>query len=587
MRLLAVRGRAFRSLGSFALALAKQGKVLVVGQNEDELGTNAAGKTNLLQSVVWAIGGTQAVGVTPRRVVNERLRGGCEVILDLELTNGANMTIERYMRHAKMRDRLVVKVDGADLTRGTNTETQRVLEQQLGMSFDLFTQAFYFSAGGRSLLSFTDGQRKDVFDVLVHGKTLDRAAKLARSGKVEQEQKLSEAGVELALSVRHQQVLQTEATRAKAHLQQEQERWRKAESTRRNRLLGARLELRALRKQECELNESLQQAEVRKDTTESVWRDCDLALAHNATELEHAKQALRDLSGLRGGSVCDKCGSTMTGAVLTARRQERVGALTRLRVLRDDLRRKKVAYQIDYANAAEQLQDLTEQQRELHQRRAIVESAAQHAEEAVVYDGTTEARVLCENRLTELRQVNQQRLSWLLRERVLRSKVVRYGFWVTAYGKRIKEQLIAQLIPLLNTASSYYADLLSVGALTVRWFSTSGDDPRLRFEMTSKHGGQLYELQSSAEGRRVDMIVRRAMQDVARSFVGPCNTRMYDEPFLNCGPDLIDLLMDLFDNELQTLAAESVFITTVEEGMEGRFERVITVVKKHGVSRIL
>ena len=142
----------FLTIREASVQLADKGLQLVQGVNADDSSatSNGAGKSSLVDAISWCLYGLTAREVTGDAVINLGAKKDCMV--SLVITNGSERyRVTRYRKHATGKNTLVVedcteaagKGEPTDLSRGTDTETQKVLEKILGCSYEVFIAAVY------------------------------------------------------------------------------------------------------------------------------------------------------------------------------------------------------------------------------------------------------------------------------------------------------------------------------------------------------------------------------------------------------------------------------------------------------------
>lgn len=180
----------FMAIGSADVQLADRGLVLIQGEN-DEAGavSNGAGKSSLMDALCWVLYGETARGLSGDAVVNATAKKDCLVSVSV-IDSGDTYGITRYRKHSTEKNRLMVtKLSGAppavtfgDLTKGTEKETQKVIEQIIGCSYEVFRAAVY--AGQESfpdLPAMTDKQLKVLVEQAAGIELLERAYEIARA----------------------------------------------------------------------------------------------------------------------------------------------------------------------------------------------------------------------------------------------------------------------------------------------------------------------------------------------------------------------------------------------------------------------
>lgn len=137
----------FLTVRSAKVNLADRGLHLIQGINEVDTSatSNGAGKSSMVDAICWCLYGLTARDVKGDAVVNLLAKKDCRVTLTM--SNGASIyQVVRHRKHATGKNALLVNLIGehpADLSRGTDAETQKVVEQLLGCSYEVFVAAVY------------------------------------------------------------------------------------------------------------------------------------------------------------------------------------------------------------------------------------------------------------------------------------------------------------------------------------------------------------------------------------------------------------------------------------------------------------
>lgn len=202
-----------RNFGPFvdvSISLDSKGLVCVEGDNQlsTSADSNGAGKSYLLEAVVWCLYGRTVRGQTGDDVVNHRFGptpgNNCAVIE--RIRHGSSLIeIARYRRHKTGKNGVTVSIDGVDQTKGTNKETDKLIVDILGLDYDSFVRSVYFD--GHKIVSFptlADKEVKAVFERVLGLEELTRVADVVRRHKSEAIILLGNRDTQLKLvNVRH------------------------------------------------------------------------------------------------------------------------------------------------------------------------------------------------------------------------------------------------------------------------------------------------------------------------------------------------------------------------------------------------
>ena len=151
MKILTLEINNFLTIGTASIKLDNKGLVLIQGTNLDDKSavSNGAGKSSIPDALCWVLYGTTARGVSADDVVNDLAGKDCSVSTVLE-DEDAYYTVTRYRKYSgKTKNGVTVSRKDAktgadtDLTKGTDKETQEVINTIMGCDLDVFTSSVY------------------------------------------------------------------------------------------------------------------------------------------------------------------------------------------------------------------------------------------------------------------------------------------------------------------------------------------------------------------------------------------------------------------------------------------------------------
>lgn len=188
--------RNFLTLGTVpVLHLADRGLVLIEGVNEDDTSTNSngAGKSSIADALCWSLFGVTARGEKGDAIINNKLKKECFV--RVRWSDGdTDYEVIRHRKHKEHKNATHLFQIDADGTRtplhkGTEAETQLVIEEKLGCSYEVFTAAIY--AGQEAMPdipAMTDKQLKLLVEEASGTERLERAYEIAGERLKKQEE---------------------------------------------------------------------------------------------------------------------------------------------------------------------------------------------------------------------------------------------------------------------------------------------------------------------------------------------------------------------------------------------------------------
>lgn len=152
MKFLRLDIKNFLTIGDAApVYLDGKGLVLIQGVNEDDSSatSNGVGKSSIPDALCWAIYGETARGESGDAVVNNTAKKDCFVSVTVQ-DGDSIYRITRYRKHKEFKNQTVVEAMSAtsvsapvDVSKGTEKETQEVINGIMGCSLDVFQAAIY------------------------------------------------------------------------------------------------------------------------------------------------------------------------------------------------------------------------------------------------------------------------------------------------------------------------------------------------------------------------------------------------------------------------------------------------------------
>lgn len=344
------------TIGKASIDLADRGLILIQGENIDDSSalSNGAGKSSIVDGFCWVLFGITARGISGDAVVNRTAKKNAVGSVTLQ-DEGDIYLISRHRKHATNKNAVLVhKIDMhgtvlADLTKGTDKETQEVVNTILGCSYDVFTSSIY--AGQEKmpdLPAMTDKYLKVLIEEAAGVQVLEEAHSIAKTRLNLEKSKLNDLmaqsesnGAQIKLTQNHldnekakqKEFTETKRDRVKSKLAgilEEQKAIKAAELQREKfdkaKLLARKEQLDKLVERANEINNHAHSA---KDT----W----IKASHEASILENsynskANEVRRYVAEIKSidslvGTGCKECGKPICGHdVEDARKAKRTTA---------------------------------------------------------------------------------------------------------------------------------------------------------------------------------------------------------------------------------------------------------------------
>lgn len=179
----------FLTVGQAAVDLTDRGLLLIQGVNEDDPSaeSNGAGKSSIVDALCWSLYGVTARGVTGDAVVNKTAKKNCCVAVVL-VDGNFEYRVVRHRKHdtgknvVTVSQRNIITGIGADISKGTDKETQEVINKAIGCSLDVFMASVYCGQENMvDLPGMTDKVLKTLIEEAAGIEVLTDAYTVARS----------------------------------------------------------------------------------------------------------------------------------------------------------------------------------------------------------------------------------------------------------------------------------------------------------------------------------------------------------------------------------------------------------------------
>ena len=561
----------------FGLPLDQQGLVLVEGSNQDggdSTDSNGAGKSLMFEAIPWCFWkkmsryGERRLGEAD--ACHPKL--GADVLVEFE-TRGGLFQVHRTEKVPKLGASLSVRGwSGGEWKplEGVSAEKVRAsgeLSSLLGFDYCTLRSALFLQASG---FGFARGTYKDQSGILESVLQFDL---LSEAGVVANERS-KEIGSSISI-LSHKQVLLQE------QIQAGEERLgefsgldeRRAEIGDLDAQIEATLDglkiLSGLEKKKSDLSVRLQNLQ---SFANQATRRC--------TEFQRDLQSLDSVLSLSGKS-CPTCRQALGAAhikgiqkdaekirkSLVVSQAESNDCLGKLDMLEDEL---------------SQVQDRLAKLKSDQERVELLKSNRDSLQKA--FDQQESMRRAEEGRLKKARA----ELAGLKEETAgLWKEKARAEFWEKSFKEGLKAQVLSASSPVLNQAAQYYADLLSGGTINVEFNplreSRSQDVIRL-----SGPVAPTYEGLSSGERRKVDLIVAKSLNAVARwRMPEPLNLSLMDEVFDALDESGLQQVIQMIHKDLEQIW--TIFVITHRPDLRSILSpnKVITVRRSGGWSEVL
>lgn len=577
--------------------------------------SNGAGKSFLFDGVAWAIYG---------RCIRERYKGDDVVRIgqkgtkvEVELEGPVPLRIVRYRKHGQHKNNVHLFVDGKNCTRGTNPETDRAIEDAVGMDYLTFANSVAFGARDdiKSFFAAPDAERKRILENILGLGVYAEAEKVAR-----RELKL----ITRDLSTLHDQVEQLRVTLQESHANLAQVResmnvdelsfdlQMKDLAVRRLRRVLLKIQerksalLHEVEDEEQSLEQSMLLYRKKYERYEQDAKTIDKEVADYERQMQEAESMAREYErriekAKRVTGECPTClqkidQKKQTAIIdgLEATRKEYAGKVGPLYLAIGEAKTRREALQEPEEPVSLELDTLhvevegVEHKESMIERRLTVAQAAHDstAKQVAAVDGMVEkieAKIV--EAQTKLAAVEAE-------QKDLQLKADMLDFWVSGFGNSgLKSFLIEAEIPEINRASTKYVRKLLGEGATVKLSATkqlkSKDAEREELTVNGSIPGctESYAGASKGQKKRMDLALVLAFRDIVSTrATKPFGQLFADEIFDGLDRSGVENVADL----LKDVAAEiPVALVTHDPRLRSYADRSITVKHKGDKAEIL
>lgn len=170
----------FLSYQSLDVELSKAGVVLIEGNNLDDKDalSNGAGKSAIIEALYYVMTGDTLRGTSVGDITRNGAKGGCSVILEIEMRDGRMLEISRVRKVKGLVDGVHLKIDGNEFH---SDNPQVYIEEATGIDKRLFKQVVVFGQEVNTLFAAsTDAERKSLLENLCSGSQFEPVSDAAK-----------------------------------------------------------------------------------------------------------------------------------------------------------------------------------------------------------------------------------------------------------------------------------------------------------------------------------------------------------------------------------------------------------------------
>lgn len=172
----------FMSIRSVSIDLSNRGLVLINGINHDNkaLNNNGAGKSSLLEALIYVLYGRTIRGLKGDEVVHKIPKKNTKVSLEVIDDDGTKYLIIRYRKHATNKNKSILFRNKTDITPKSEADFNEYIVQLLQMDYTTFTSSILYSAESFKFTMATDAEIKKTFDNMLSLDTLTKCLEITK-----------------------------------------------------------------------------------------------------------------------------------------------------------------------------------------------------------------------------------------------------------------------------------------------------------------------------------------------------------------------------------------------------------------------
>ncbi len=611
----------FGTISEVELDLENRGLTLVLGENNDapKASSNGAGKSLLLDALVWCLWGKTARGIKHDDVVNEIVDADCKV--QVTLTDASHTYIvTRYRKHRitagenKDKNDLTLSIDGVDVSKSVVSDTQEKVSSILGVDFDTFC-ALMPGTGVRAA-ALGDSGIKDLLDKILQTQVYSKAA-----------QKGSQASRDRLFASIEELLVDYQAKFASFETDK-QAKIDKAVSSlgdlgvkvlQLDNLLAtktAEAAVRSTKEKEC-LAKSKEIVPL-KDVLASITKDYEymkatyLADKRDATTRIGIKKArLQGLLGL--GPTCTSCEQGITAEWVrgcTGPLEADIAQIEAEMKAQDDryiearlgfetaIGSAKAAVhnaEVEVHGLVKELNALGQPDRDLIKIKADIANtesnieAQEKAMASLVKEVNPFADMIVKAEINHKDAIHQVELAARLLEKDTLA-LKRLKFWSDAFSNQgIRSHILKSVTPVLNEKAKHNSDLLTGGEMQVTFHTQKelkSGAIKEEFQICVKqmHGGSTYDKNSTGERARADIVIAMTLSDLAAMRAKHIPFRFLDEPFEHIDEAGVSAVVSVLTEYRKKY--DTIFVITHLDALKSLFSSSITLVKTNGISKL-
>ncbi len=623
-------GRNFLSFKELDFSFSGHDFLLILGQNSDSesSSSNGSGKSALLEALVWVLFGRTLRNLTYDEVVNNQIGKDCLISLSFA-SNGGTYALERYRKDSQEGNALRLFEGKKELTEASNKETQNLLEQLIGMNFEIFMNSVAFPQGSAQFFStLSDSEQKSILERMLSLETLSEAQIRVKADLKTLELSISQNELKLSNLQTKQETVEAQSEQLKrSHLAFEEDRQQaikellqqiRAEKEKTQELnefkankLRQQHSLKVKITKNTELLSGMEEKQDESGKLESKLYKVEAKEESLKREAGGVSRKLTNIKVLKGKATCPTCGQSVSGKLVEEQRKALELELEDLSVQQDEVLDEKEEIRLQLRELEKEFTRLSELEVELSRAKNTLEASQKELWEfqSSVELSKERANQLKEQAYELKSKTNPHQESIAEVKKTLgdlSQEVEKVGtekdnleeereylnFWVAGFGDRgLKSFILDSVVPTLNDETNKCLSILSDGTIKASFHTQTqlkGGEMREKFglDIWTENGADRYLGLSGGEQRRLNLAVLMSLRRLAQMQAGAqCNLLLADEIFDALDQPGLERAVELLKVQRQNGA--KVIVISHSDELQEHFQDILVVQKEDGVSRLL
>lgn len=564
--------RNFLSFGNqnTLIDLTYAGSTLVMGENVDANSNNGAGKTTIINAICYALYNKPFDNISLQRLINST-NNSKNTLMEVRLSFTKGDDEYEIYRCRGETFNIQILMNGEDITLDSVSENDKLVQEIIGMSYELFTKIIIFSGNSVPFLLMPLAQQRQQIEELFNITLLtEKAVKLKEIIKT------TEGSISIQEAIIKEQEAQVNLYNSQLKAAEVRvDRWEE-DRVKQIKTIQEQLELTSQVNMEEEKELHALVGELSKQEKE---------LINQQTILKRDKSVLsadvKKLSDELNHLTEDKCPYCL---------QQYEGAAEKLVEKQDifEVKKKKLAdTEEKIANLEVEIIELTNQRYEADQVMAfasLTDAIKAEANAATALQKIDDLKAAENPHIEALEQLRMQAVKVVSYETVdaLRKDLEHQQFLLkllTDKNSFIRRKIINKTIPFLNSRLMFYTRELGLPHVV-----KFDDDMSCT---VSEYGRELdFGNLSSGEKKRVNLSLSLAFRDVLHHLHSRVNCLFIDEIDASLDGSGVDSVFKLLKTKVRDDGL-SLWIISHRPEAVGRFDRSVIVRKENGFSRIV